>query len=71
MVAHEIRMPMSCMAKITLNTVVGDTTFEIPFTKVLCVPTLCKNLLSRSQMLKNSNKIKEQFEEECCILKLN
>ncbi|KAJ0176972.1 hypothetical protein K1T71_006981 [Dendrolimus kikuchii] len=64
--ANKSVMPVLCSGNVNIITITPKSRHEVTINNVLCVPDLCTNLISISQLIKNGNKI--QFKEDCCCI---
>lgn len=65
-IADRSSLPVTCCGDTQITTVVKNTSFDIPVTEVLCVPSLATNLLSVSQLMKQGNKV--TFTDNSCYV---
>lgn len=65
-IADQSRIRVTCCGDTQITTTLKNTSFDIPVTEVLCVPSLATNLLSVSQLMKQGNKV--SFADDNCYI---
>lgn len=65
-VADNTSLPIECVGEVRMSVLNGNNVADLTIKKVQCVPKLCTNLLSVSQLVRNGYKV--VFDDNGCVV---